>query len=324
MKDFGWLALVALVACTEPQGLESMTSSAVPRHAARGRFDVDPKAERDGLRAADLAHAAAAASLPAGFLSALTNDAVFLFPNAPWVQGAAAIEALLTTPPAPFVPGMSLSWAPVFVDVSVDGQVGYSFGNAVIQRPGLTPLRGQYISFWRKQDDGGWRVEAWNMSPAFAPPGETPRDFGHGLLDNGRGPFTPVDRPAEASALLAVDAAFSQTSVEQGERVAFGAFADQHAILLAGGNPDYIIGRAAIAASRPAPGERVLSWIPRRSAVGPLGDLGWTIGEFTSVAPEGAPFHGKYLSVWRKRPNGEWRFVQDAGSGNPPPVDGRR
>jgi ketosteroid isomerase-like protein len=29
--------------------------------------------------------------------------------------------------------------------------------------------------------------------------------------------------------------------------------------------------------------------------------------------------HGKYLTVWQKGTDGEWKFVQDGGSGNPPP-----
>jgi ketosteroid isomerase-like protein len=322
MSKLGWLVGIALAAgaCAEPQGLDQIMASQAPALAGRGTYDVDVKVERAALRDTDLAHSAASGSIPGGFLSFLTDDAVFAFPNAPWVQGKAAIGALLSAPPGPFVPGISLSWTPALVDVSVDAQVGYSFGNVTIPRPGLTELRGQYIAFWRRQPDGTWKVEAWNMSPAFAPPGDLPENFGHGLLDNGRGPFTPVDMAAEAARLLAVDAAFAQLSVNQTERAAFRAYADQHAILLAGGDPDFIIGREAVAASRPEAGLRVLSWVPRVSGVGPVGDLGWSLGEFTSVS-EGGTFAGKYLSIWRKQANGEWKFVQDAGSGDPPPAE---
>ena len=318
MHKLGWLAVLAVAACADPQGVNEVSSTQTPALGmARGSYTVDRDAEREALRAADLAHAAAASGGVAGFLASLTDDAVFLFPNAPWVEGRSAIEALFAAPPPPWVPGISLTWTPAFVDISSDAEVGYSFGNTVITRPGLSQLRGQYIAFWRKQADGSWAVEAWNMSPAFAPPSELPPDFGRPLSE-GRGPFTPVDMAAEAVALQGVDAAFSQASVELGQDVAFGMFADQHAIVLAGGDPDFIIGRNAIIESRSG-GEATLSWVPKRAKVGPLGDLGWSMGEYLITGPLGTGV-GKYLSVWRKQADGEWKFVQDAGSGNPPPA----
>ena len=69
--------------------------------------------------------------------------------------------------------------------------------------------------------------------------------------------------------------------------------------------------------------------IPRRRArdpeldplvggFGPRGDLGWTVGNFASQV-DGQAFHGKYMTVWQKEKTGAWKFVQDGGSGNPPP-----
>ena len=54
----------------------------------------------------------------------------------------------------------------------------------------------------------------------------------------------------ETKRLLAVDAAFSQASVDHGQAVAFGRYAHRHAIVLAGGDPDFIIGREEIIQSR--------------------------------------------------------------------------
>lgn len=317
MRRLGVLAMLAIATAScgeredpvEPAGMADAAADAAQSGSGR------EERARERLREADLAHAAAAGT-PDGFLAHLTDDAVFLFPNAAYVQGKAAIGALLAAPPAPFVPGIGLDWSPVFADVSVDARVGYSFGNVVITRPGLTPLLGQYIAFWRKVQ-GAWRVEAWNLSPAFFPPGPLPPDFGTALLASGSGSFAPVDRDSELRRLLRVDAAFSRTSVDHGQAAAFRKYAHKHAIVLAGGNPDFFIGRAEIAASREgAPG--TLSWVPRLGGLGPRGDLGWSVGTFLSEA-EGRPsFHGKYLSVWQKQRSGAWKFVQDAGSGNPP------
>lgn len=318
MRSVGVLALlaVAAAACGRQETPVGPTAAAEAAAADDGSLRGEKEARaRDRLREVDLAHAAAS-STPDGFVGYLTKDAVFLFPNAPLVRGKEAIATLLAAPPAPFVPGIGLSWAPVFVDVSVDGRVGYSFGNAEITRPGQTMLRGQYIAFWRKRA-GEWKVEAFNMSPAFFPPGPLPSDFGEALLRSGGGHFELVDMERETRRLLRVDAAFSRTSVELGQAAAFRKYAHEHAIVLAGGNPDFIIGRKAIAASREG-ATTTLSWTPLYGGVGPRGDLGWTVGAFVNQG-DGPAFHGKYISVWQRQKTGAWKFVQDGGSGNPPP-----
>ncbi len=319
MRRIGWLTVIAIgmAGCGEPQAPEQMVEAGgVALEGAAQRVGSQQR-ERERLRRVDLAHSAASSSLPSGFLGRLTDDAVFLFPNAPYVQGKAAIRDLLVAPPAPFVPGITLSWVPVLVDVSTDAEVGYSFGNAQITRPGLPTLLGQYIAFWRKQN-GSWRVEAWNMSPAFFPPAALPAGFGELLLASGGGTFGPVDMARETRRLMAVDAAFSRTSVELGQAAAFGKYAHEHAIVLGGGNPDFYVGRREIVQSR-AQATGTLSWTPQLGGVGPRGDLGWSMGTYLSQS-EDRTGHGKYLSVWQKTENGKWKFVQDAGSGNPAPV----
>jgi hypothetical protein len=69
----------------------------------------------------------------------------------------------------------------------------------------------------------------------------------------------------ETARLLAVDAASSQASVDFGQAVAFGNYAHEHAIVLAGGNPDFFIDRDAIVESREG-AEGTLSWTPGSAA----------------------------------------------------------
>jgi ketosteroid isomerase-like protein len=324
MTRLGWLVLVAVGAgaCADPQGVaDGLAGGGGSRLAASdvstGAIQIAARAE---LRAADLAHSAATATGSAGFLGYLTDDASFLLPRSPLVQGKAAAAALLAAPPFPFAAGMSMSWTPVFADVSVDGKVGYSFGNVSITG-GAVPdvLLGQYIAFWRRQGDGHWAVEAWSFSGAGAEPGELPPFFGH-PLDNGAGNFTPVDQAAESQVLMGVDAAFAQASLDLGSAEAFRLYADPHAIVGAGGDPDYIIGRKAIFEYRQGvPPDYVLSWTPLLAGVGPLGDLGYTIGGF-AASTGGRTNYGKYLTIWQKSPNGIWKFVQDGGSSSPAPA----
>jgi ketosteroid isomerase-like protein len=314
MKRLCVLGLLAVAACADPQAPpagDALTPELVS-------YGTNQKAARESLRAADVAHAAASASGWSGFLSYLADDVTLLMPRTPITFGKAAATALLAAPEFPFLPETKLSWTPSFVDVSVDGSVGYSFGNVTIT-DGLLPI-GQYIAFWRRQDDGSWLVEAWSFSGAFAEPGELPPFFGH-PLDSGHGPFRPVDPADEEAALLATDAAFAQASVDFGQAEAFRLYADRHAILLAGGEPDFIIGRKAIFEFRAsAPEDFTLTWTPVAAGVGALGDLGWTAGNFVGNDSVLGTRFGKYLTIWQKSPDGAWKFVQDGGSSAPPPA----
>jgi len=317
MRTIRWFAVLALGvgACADPQGSPSGEALA-PELVS---YSADQNAARASLLAADVAHSAAAATGAAGFLSYLTNDALFLLPRSPLAEGKAAAQALLAAPPFPFAAGMKFSWTPVFADVSVDAVVGYTFGNLTVTDGAIPGLLAQYIAFWRRQGDGNWKVEAWSFSGAGAEPGALPPFFGH-QVNNGQGNFGPVDPADEEQVLLDTDAAFSQASVDLGMAEAFYQYADQHAIVLNGGEPDFVIGRKAIFESRQgAPPDFVLSWTPLHAGVGPLGDLGYTVGDFIAADASGQRF-GKYLTVWLKRSNGDWKFVQDAGSSSPPPA----
>ena len=319
MRTIGWLAVIAVGAgaCADPQGVQDLQSGTGAGSPALARGPgIDIQAERAAILSADLSFGAglAAPNLTAGVLAGLADDAYLLFPGENLVQGHAAAAAIFT---ANFDAGSAFVWKPALADVSADGEIGYSFGTFEATEDGTHLVWGKYISAWRRQPDGRWLIEAFDPVFYRLPAGELPANFPH-PLDNGRGPFTPVDVESEEQRLLAVDAAFSQASVDLGQAEAFKQYADPHAIVL--GNPDFIIGRNAIFEARQggAPGT-VLSWTPSIAEVGPLGDLGFTIGSYLFTAP-GVTSNGKYLTIWRKSANGTWRYVQDGGSVSPPPA----
>jgi ketosteroid isomerase-like protein len=272
---------------------------------------------REQVLAADSAHARATAAegLATGFVRYLSDSAVYLEPNVGYIRGKSLIAAHLAGTPA----GTSLTFHAAQADVSADGAVGYTFGWTELTAPGAATQHGKYIAFWRRQADGHWAVEAWNRSRA--PAGPTAGAAKLSAPPGRPGPFRTVDASAETRGLLAVDSAFAAASVARGPPEAFAEYAAPHAIT-AGSGPDFVVGRQAIREDMAGPPGQVLEWAPAFGGVGPLGDLGWTVGDFVFTAPASPPrsFYGKYLTIWERTPNGAWQFVVDGGSGNPPPA----
>lgn len=69
-------------------------------------------------------------------------------------------------------PAFAITFTPVAVDVSTDGEMGYTLNTAVITATGLdgkpATERIRDFQLWRKQADGSWKivVDLWNDEPA--------------------------------------------------------------------------------------------------------------------------------------------------------------
>lgn len=76
------------------------------------------------------------------------------------VIGPQDIEALMG--PAFSLPGYALEWAPDAARISEDGGMGWTTGRYVSRS--VSPSgeagesRGRYLTIWRRQPDGGWKV----------------------------------------------------------------------------------------------------------------------------------------------------------------------
>ena len=61
-----------------------------------------------------------------------------------------------------FTPGVTLTWDPVRAHASDDGTLGFTVGGydftASLAEGGQTVAQGRYVSIWRKQTDGSWKV----------------------------------------------------------------------------------------------------------------------------------------------------------------------
>jgi len=100
------------------------------------------------------------------------DDASVFFSNALIATGK---EAITTTWAQQFqMPGFSLRWQPVKVEVARGGDLGYSHGTyeMTMNDPKGNPMmdRGKYVVVWKKQADGNWKAVADIGNSDLPPP----------------------------------------------------------------------------------------------------------------------------------------------------------
>jgi ketosteroid isomerase-like protein len=119
-----------------------------------------------------------------------------------------------------------------------------------------------------------------------------------------------------AEELMEVDRAFNTMAEAEGLRRAFTAYAADDAILLRQGNQMPVVGRAGIAEIEWAAGSS-LSWTPTRAEIAASKDLGYTFGSYKVRMGAEIRGQGVYVTIWRKQPDGSWKYVVDGGSATP-------
>jgi ketosteroid isomerase-like protein len=135
---------------------------------------------------------------------------------------------------------------------------------------------------------------------------------------------SPVTQPTLSPGvllLLELDGRFAKAVAAEGGK-AFGAWFADDAVTLNNGKPA-IFGRAAIVAQAQwDPKTYQLTWTPQGAQMGPSNDMGFTWGHYEGHSKDknGQPvvISGRYFTVWKKLPNGEWKVAVDGGADEPP------
>lgn len=120
--------------------------------------------------------------------------------------------------------------------------------------------------------------------------------------------------------LFDLEARFAKDVLERGGKAFADWFADDGVALGNGEQP--VIGRVAIMKSANwSPQAYQLSWTPTDATMGPSGDIGYTWGHFEGHSKDAngnpASVSGRYITIWRKQPDGNWKVVLDAGANEP-------
>ena len=282
MRELSVLALLALVSATELAAqsgdVPPIVKSLVNAERAFSRASIE-----NGMRSA--------------FLEYLTADAIIFRPRP--VEGRRWYEEREN-------PAGTLRWEPVFAVSAAAGDMGWTTGPWEFEAEGAggpSVTYGHYVSVWKKQPSGAWRVviDGGIVHPSPA------TSVAEATLDGYRrlAAFseTRPDLGAERALLLTWDHSFSTATTEDGFRAAFTHFASADVrVYRMGGLP--LVGKGGAAAGLTG-AQLPASWEPMAADVSESGDLGYTYGVAKAEA-EGAEDASSYLRIWQREPGGDW------------------
>ncbi len=205
--------------------------------------------------------------------------------------------------------GISLSWKPLFAAISRSADLGYTTGPAEWRktREDEKPFGyGQFVSVWRKQKDGTWKVvlDLGSELPGPAKSEDAPE------LEFSFSPELVAKTSAQASP-------FKKLRGRENE-FAEAAKSDSTAALLAAASTAVRVHREGVF---PAVGKDAaalmlsvrrgrLSTERAGGGVSVAGDLAYGYGKYTLVSPQNTE-RGHYLQIWRTDKYGWWQLALD-------------
>jgi ketosteroid isomerase-like protein len=261
-----------------------------------------------------LARASGERGIKAAFLAFLDNESIVFRPHP--VNGIEATQAGKGSP-------ASLQWAPAFADIAASGDLAYTTGPWEYRPKGVEDtvvFYGNFISVWKKQDDGSWKV-ALDIGVSNPRPAERLADVvtAKGAVSqkyNNKNPNLDQERLS----LIDSDRDCSRFARENGTIAFYLEYASDSLRFFRDGNPP-VIGKPGLSEYYSEhPG--LLTWNPFDAIISRSADLGYTYGsaEFKSESPdERKSAFGYYVRIWRKAEGGDWKIVLDVISPAPPP-----
>lgn len=114
----------------------------------------------------------------------------------------------------------------------------------------------------------------------------------------------------DAAPIVAAERAFAADAPVLGLTASFNKWAVPDAVMIAGGQVQTV--REVFPPDVPRPADEIrLEWWPNFAGIAFGGDMGFTTG---GVAVNGRRT-GHYFTIWKRQPDGSWRWVYDGGSG---------
>ena len=229
------------------------------------------------------------------------------------VPEPASWKARLRAGPAVPFSEHELLWEPRVGDVAASGELGWLTGPSAFtnKKDKKEPQYGNYLSAWRKQADGSWKVllDIGTDSPG-------PVTFPEGFHRYAFGPRYVGKEPkaAATASLLERDRALNARLAKEEPSVVYGAFLARNARLHRQGSKP-VVGRDAAAEWLTVNSSDLIA-VTGTGESARSGDFGYTYGTYTA---QGAPRKGSYMRLWSRTMEGQWLIVTDVAS--PPPPD---
>ncbi|MCI1186665.1 nuclear transport factor 2 family protein [Hymenobacter sp. DH14] len=111
-------------------------------------------------------------------------------------------------------------------------------------------------------------------------------------------------------AVLAAESSFAEQVTKNGMKTAFLTNAAPTAMVVENGK---LVEAQAAWNTRPVKPNTRLTWYPLLADVAQTGDLGYTTGPWTMLQNDRAQAAGEYVTLWRKQPDGQWKYVVNMG-----------
>jgi len=228
------------------------------------------------------------------FLANFADDGVFV--RGGWIN---ARESLLSRTAPPIV----LDWRPVFTEVAASGDMGLSTGPSKIMskaNPGEPPGYGQFVSVWKREAAGPWKV-AVDLGIAHAQPVFWDKPLEMVAVATEGAP--PGDTIEGAEQRFAADAK------QDGSRAAYAKHGSA-SIRLYRPNNAPMAGKE-IALAWPGLGSERRAWVVEKSEAARSNAFGYARGAYMEGSAEKPD--GWYLRVWH-REAGAWRIAMDVSN----------
>jgi len=270
--------------------------------AVRADTSVPPTLAAMAQTERDFAAACRRVGMRDSFLQYFADDALFFVP-----EPVNAKELLSKRPAEPFA-ARQLTWEPRLGDVSSSGDLGWLTGPSELVVPAAPepgPRHQVYLSVWRRQPTGDWRViiDVGVATPSAAP-------FAPGFQR-----FAMSDRFAKGGGRVAATASLEAADRALNERASSKSIADGYAPALLNSSRLHrddilpIVGQEKIVEwLRAQPGKFSASTTKAEAAE--AGDFGYTYGSYKIDGSE-TPKTGSYIRLWERRADGTWFVAVD-------------
>ena len=242
----------------------------------------------------------------AAFLAFLADDAVVFRPGP--VNGKEAWEKRAET-------GLDLIWEPTFAAIARSADFGYTTGPAkwkANKKEEKFLGYGQFVSIWKKQKDGSWKVALdcgiENPEPTGKP--ETLRMF---VPEDGQQVKT-VDARRKALPLQEAHQKFVDAAKTNSADAALGVAAEELRVYREGSFP--AVGKNAARALLEAKAGK-MSFEQLGGDMSHSADLAYSYGKY-SLNRDGSTESGHFFQIWQTDAAGSWKLVLDWQKALPP------